>query len=213
MGRFHFLGLIPRWSRPLEEEVLVIPADVLFRSGEWFGLHTDVAAFQRILGDAQFLEYRPRSIVETDPSVKQLIPYAILRRGKEIFAYRRSKAGGENRLHDLWSIGVGGHICRDDGDVGETAYQTGFLRELDEEVAITGPFEQRIIGLLYDPRTPVGSVHVGVVHVVDLQGAAKARDPSLADAEFRTINSLLKDRDRLETWSQFVIDPLADGRL
>jgi predicted NUDIX family phosphoesterase len=197
----------------VDEEVLVIPADVLFRSGEWFGLRTDLAAFETILADPRSLEYRPRRIVETDPSVKQLIPYAVIRRGPDVFAYRRGKAGGENRLHDLWSIGVGGHICREDGAAGERAYQTGFLRELDEEVEIVRPYRDRIVGLLYDPRTAVGSVHLGVVHLVDVDGAVTARDPSLADAGFRTLASLLAEQESLETWSQFVVDPLAAGRL
>jgi predicted NUDIX family phosphoesterase len=197
----------------MEEEVLVIPADVLFRTGEWFGLQTNLAPFDAILHDPRFLEYRPRRLVESDPSVKQLIPYAILRKGNAVFAYRRGKAGGEARLHDLWSIGVGGHVNRDDGVPGSDAYDAGFLRELHEEVAIAGPYAHRIAGLIYDPRTPVGSVHVGVVHLVDLSGNAAARDPSLTDAGFRSLASLAADSERLETWSQFVIGPLSDGRL
>src|SRR4051794_3879207 len=106
----------------MEEEVLVVPAHVLFQRGEWFGLTTELDSFQSILDDPRSLEFRPRSNVETDPSVKQLIPYAILIREDQVFAYRRGKAGGENRLHDLWSIGVGGHISKEDGHAGTKAY-------------------------------------------------------------------------------------------
>jgi predicted NUDIX family phosphoesterase len=197
----------------MEEEVLVVPGEVLFQNGEWFGLTTDLQSFHAILNDPRSLEYRPRSEVEIDPSVKQLIPYAILKRGDEVFAYRRGKAGGENRLHDLWSIGVGGHISREDGDAGTKAYDAGFLRELDEEVQITGEYRHRIVGLLYDPRTPVGSVHVGVVHVVDVVGEVASRDPSLAEARFRSLAEVARESNRLETWSQFVIEPLVAGRL
>jgi predicted NUDIX family phosphoesterase len=197
----------------MEEEVLVVPADVLFRGGEWLGLTTELLSFHAILDDPRSLEFRPRSEVETDPSVKQLIPYAILKRRDDVFAYRRGKAGGENRLHDLWSIGVGGHISREDGDAGSKAYDAGFLRELDEEVNVTGEFRHRIVGLLYDSRTPVGSVHVGVVHIVEVTGDAVGRDPSLADAGFRSLAEIAKEKDRLETWSQFVIEPLIQGRL
>lgn len=197
----------------MQEEVLVVPADVLFGEGEWFGFTTRMRTFHAILDDPRSLEYRSREIVETDPSVKQLIPYAILKRGDEVFTYRRGKAGGENRLHDLWSIGVGGHICKDDGDAGVKAYEAGFLRELDEEVEIVGEYYHRIVGLLYDPRTPVGSVHVGVVHVVEVSGQVASRDPSLSDAGFKPLSEIARDFDRLETWSQFVIEPLSAGRL
>ena len=197
----------------MEEEVLVVPADVLFREGEWFGFTTRMRSFHAILDDPRSLEYRARSVVETDPSVKQLIPYAILKRGDEVFAYRRGKAGGENRLHDLWSIGVGGHISRNDGDAGVKAYEAGFLRELDEEVAIVGDYHHRIVGLLYDPRTPVGSVHAGVVHLVETSGDVVGRDPSLVDGGFKPLAEIARDFDRLETWSQFVIEPLSQGRL
>jgi predicted NUDIX family phosphoesterase len=197
----------------MEEEVLVVPADVLFIDGEWFGFTTRMRSFHAILDAPHTLEYRPRRIVETDPSVKQLIPYAILKRGDEVFVYRRGKAGGEDRLHDRWSIGVGGHISKEDGDAGVKAYEAGFLRELDEEVEIKGEYHHRIVGLLYDPRTPVGSVHVGVVHLVETSGEVVGRDPSLADPGFKPLSEIARDFDRLETWSQFVIEPLSAGRL
>lgn len=195
----------------MDEHVLVVPAETLFVDGEWIGLTDNLGAFRSLLADPKSLEYRPRSEVETDPSVKQLIPYAVIRRADEVFAYQRGKAGGENRLHDLWSMGVGGHICREDGDSIEDAYRTGFLRELDEEVSISGHFSDRIVGLLYDPRTPVGTVHVGVVHVVDVRCKVASRDPSLTEAGFRPLASLAALADRMESWSQFVIGPLAAG--
>jgi predicted NUDIX family phosphoesterase len=195
----------------LDEHVLVVAADILFADGEWLGFNRELRAFRSLLANPKSLEYRPRSEVETDASVKQLIPYAVIRRADEIFAYQRGKAGGENRLHDLWSIGVGGHICREDGDSIEDAYRTGFLRELDEEVSIGGPFSDRIVGLLYDPRTPVGTVHVGVVHVVDVRGEVTSRDPSLIEAGFRPLESLAALAGSMESWSQFVIGPLAAG--
>ena len=101
----------------------------------------------------------------------------------------------------------------EDGDSIRTAYQTGFLRELDEEVAIDGPVKHRIVGLLYDPRTPVGAVHVGVVHIVEVEGDVEARDSSLAEARFLPLSELAGLSDRMESWSQFVIGPLSAGEL
>lgn len=197
----------------MDERVLVVPADSLFSNGEWLGFERDLSAFRRLLDDPRPLEFRPRSEVETDPSVKQLIPYAVLRRGDSVFAYQRGKSGGEDRLHSRWSIGVGGHICQEDGDSIQTAYQTGFQRELDEEVRIDGAYTHRVVGLIYDPRTPVGTVHVGVVHVVDVQGDVQSNDPSLQEAGFLSLAEIQALSERMESWSQFVIEPLTAGSL
>ena len=58
-----------------------------------------------------------RRHAETDSSLKQLIPYCVLLRGDEIFLMRRKPKGGESRLFNLHSIGVGGHINPVDGTV------------------------------------------------------------------------------------------------
>ena len=48
---------------------------------------------------------------------KQVIPYLVLRDGERYFLMRRTRAGGDARLHDRWSIGVGGHLNPGDGDL------------------------------------------------------------------------------------------------
>ena len=51
----------------------------------------------------------PRPAAETDRSIKQIIPYLVLRDGDRIFLMKRTRAGGDARLHDQYTIGVGGH--------------------------------------------------------------------------------------------------------
>ena len=58
-----------------------------------------------------------RGDAEEDPAHKQVIPYLVLRDGERWFLMRRTRAGGDARLHDRWSIGVGGHLNPGDGDV------------------------------------------------------------------------------------------------
>src|SRR3954454_9273568 len=62
-------------------------------------------------------EFRPRPDAEQDPSWKQVIPYVVLRDGDAIFLMRRTRAGGDERLHDRYSIGIGGHVNPQDEDV------------------------------------------------------------------------------------------------
>ena len=62
---------------------------------------------QFILDHHTFL---PREQAEYDNTVRQIIPYVILRRGRHYFLLRRLKKQTETRLHEKLSLGVGGHI-------------------------------------------------------------------------------------------------------
>lgn len=191
----------------MDEEVLVFSADLLERLGPFTGFRGRVDDYLPEILSPRNLSYLRRSVAENDPTYKQLIPYAVLKVGDLVYCYGRGKKGGESRLHDRLSLGVGGHICREDGDEGTAAYESGFARELAEEVDIQGRYQSKIVGLVYDPSTPVGEVHLGVVHLLELQSpSVTARDPSLADANFLPLDEIVSLRPRFETWSQFVID-------
>ena len=86
--------------------------------------------------------------MEHDRTYKQVIPYLVLRDGERWFLMRRTRAGGDARLHDLWSIGVGGHLNPGDGDVAG-----GLRREWAEEVVAGFEPEFAPIGLLNDDTT------------------------------------------------------------
>src|SRR5262249_56256703 len=111
-------------------------------------------------------QFRPRSEVEDDPSLKQIIPYVIFRSGDAVFCYTRGKSQGETRLHRLRSIGVGGHVSESDADGRATldAYAMATHREPDQEVEVDSDGTMRRVGLINDDSTPVGQVHLGVVH-------------------------------------------------
>ena len=113
-----------------EEVVLVVPRRVLMPDPGWHGVRDDRmsgAEFEAVV--AEHGEFRPRGEMERDRSWKQVIPYLVLRDGSRYFLMRRTKAGGDARLHDLWSIGVGGHLNPGDGDLAG-----GLRREWAEEV-------------------------------------------------------------------------------
>ncbi len=59
-------------------------------------------------------------------------------------------------------------------------------RELDEEVVIDTPYTETIVGLINDDETPVGQVHLGVVHLCDVeQPNVRPREADILDAGFR----------------------------
>ena len=114
--------------------------------------------------------------------------------------------GGDARLHDLWSIGVGGHLNPGDGDV-----RGGLLREWHEEIAADFVPDFEPFGLLNDDTTPVGAVHVGFVFNADAAGRpATIRETEKLTGSFVATADVELVRDDLETWSRLVFDALTE---
>jgi predicted NUDIX family phosphoesterase len=119
---------------------------------------------------------------------------------------RRTSAGGDARLHDLWSIGVGGHLNPGDGDV-----PGGLRREWAEELVADFEPPFTAIGLLNDDTTPVGAVHVGIVYVADAGGRPVAiRETDKLTGAFASTDEVAAVRDAMETWSRLVFDALTE---
>lgn len=193
----------------MDEEALVFPTRLLNELGTFRGFRGDADRYVSVVLAPENLSWLRRSLAEDDPKFKQVIPYVVITAGDLVYCYQRGKKGSEARLHDLWSLGVGGHICREDGEEGMAAYRAGFERELREEVRLATPHMEQIIGVVHDDSTPVGAVHFGVVHLIELAAAnVEPIDPALAAAEFRPIAEVFRRRESFESWSRFVIEGL-----
>jgi predicted NUDIX family phosphoesterase len=191
-----------------DEQVLVVPTEAFRELGYFEGLCRDVARYESMFRLGRFM---PRAQAEEDPTFKQLIPYVVLRHRGRIFHYRRGSKGTEARLHALRSVGVGGHINPVDGHDFDGIYRAAMLRELREEVELP-PGSPRLepLGLINDDSVPVGRVHLGVVHLLELASAeVQSREAALADSGFAEVEALHAERDEFETWSRFVLDELA----
>jgi predicted NUDIX family phosphoesterase len=188
---------------PREEHVLVVPREAVITRDGWRGVRT--AGLPEVLATiAEFGEFRPRAAMEEDPRWKQVIPYLILRDGDAWFLMRRTRAGGDARLHDRWSIGVGGHLNPGDGDV-----LGGLRREWREEVVADFEPAFEPIGLLNDDTTPVGQVHLGLVYLADARGRPVAiREVDKLSGAFEPTDRVREVRDAMETWSSLVFDAL-----
>lgn len=199
-----------------DEQVLVVPRAVLDQIGTFDGFrNADLAAAVETLLDPTHQFFMPRQVAEQDPSHKQLIPYCLFRCGSRLLHYTRGKAGGESRLHAKISLGVGGHINpvdTEDGKTGAAAYHAAVSREIREELHLHHDYQHQIIGLLNDDANPVGQVHLGVVHLVDLPSEeVVSREDALLDLGFSELETLAGPMfERLETWSQFCVRHLVD---
>ncbi len=189
----------------MDEEVLVVPRDVLLPEGAFTGLRAPEEAYLQRIRQRGF--YRHRGEVEEDPSLKQVIPYVVVRRGEEVFLFRRLGRGGEPRLHELYSVGVGGHIRRADGGEGDPV-EVGLVRELGEELEFTAPWTARWLGVLNDERNPVSAVHFGLVYEVRTSGEVRVREEEVLRGGFVPVADVLSYYERMETWSQLVVEGL-----
>lgn len=210
-------------TETIAERILVVPTEVFHRLGHFQGFSSNVDGYlQELLAPAN-VSFRPRDEVEDDPSFKQLIPYVIFRHrdssgGETVFQYTRGSGQGEGRLHSKKSVGIGGHISDVDlpgaaNSTGSTGnggvFEEGMRRELDEEVEIDTPYRASCVGMINDDENPVGRVHLGMVHLFDVERpSVNPRESEIIESGFRRVTEILADIDHFETWSQICMNAL-----
>ena len=195
------------------EEILVIPRELFDELGSFQGIETDTARYLEAILDPGNNFFMDRSEAEEDPSFKQIIPYAIFHHQGKYLHYTRGKSGGESRLHAQGSIGIGGHINPIDeraDPLGRETYLAGVEREISEELLIEGGYQNKVVAILNDDSNDVGKVHLGVVHIFELENdRVKSGEDALANLAFQSASDLKGElHGSLETWSRFCVDEL-----
>lgn len=213
--------------------MLVVDRAAMF-GGRWPQGFTSLpeAAGSRLLAEALAqARFEPRPLAEQNPAWKQWIPYCVLRqvaqdgRVQGVFWVTRLAKQGEQRLHGLRSIGLGGHVDPEDGlpppspgpAAGPAYFSRALWRELHEELHLDLPpgLEPRFQGLLVDDSTPVGEVHAGLVYTLDLpagtppQAHVQVREISKMSGTWGSLvefQKLWQDRSRFETWTQLLVE-------
>lgn len=203
----------------MDERILVVPRGALDSrlGGERAGVPAsswEEAA--HLLGLAQG-RWMARGAAEGDFSVKQVIPYVVLvSPDGRVLAYPRQ--GRERRLHQRWSVGVGGHVEEADGAPGlawPELLRRAARREAQEECPCRWMGELQVRGVISEEQTEVGRVHVGVCcRLVIDPATAAAGDGELAG--WRWVAPAepwagLPDGARLETWSELALALFAAG--
>jgi predicted NUDIX family phosphoesterase len=197
----------------LEELVLAIPADELWKliTYEEKGLIKENSeALKRIVQNGLF---RKRSELEEDPSFKQVIPYAIISNNESFCLFKRTSGQTEKRLHNKFSLGVGGHMNPGNSKESNEQYLINELkRELFEEVKLLNGClieDIEFIGFINDDTIPVGRVHIGLlynIHVSNKNVVINETDRMTADWIDKP--DLAEFYEGMETWSKIIFDYL-----
>ena len=181
-------------SRYADENVLVIKRELFDQLGAFEGISLEPGKYLPAILDPENNYFLARDKAEEDPGHKQIIPYAIFRHGDRYLHYVRGGGSGEKRLASKGSIGIGGHINDTDfeaASLDKDTYSTGIEREIEEELHIAGGHTQKIIALINDDSNEVGQVHLGVVHLVELEtDGVTAGEDNIERLEFLTLEEL-----------------------
>lgn len=200
----------------MDELIIVSPRKEVFDNEKltFQGLETNQSATKKIVDNiARTYSIMRRGDAEEYPNYKQPIPYLAIKRGDEVFTYKRLTGGGETRLHNQISIGVGGHLNDVEGLDFYGVLADGLQRELEEELFINKEkLQLNTIGLINDDSNDVGKVHIGmlVIGELPLDEKVTVQETDQLLGEWIKIEDLKQPDiyNSLESWSQFVADIL-----
>jgi predicted NUDIX family phosphoesterase len=201
---------------PHTETVLVIPRPAKLKQG--FEPADNLLNLKTLFQENECL-WIDRGDAETNTDYKQLIPYVLVMCQGSVFQYYRSSEGNEERLHHTYSVGLGGHVnpCDSESSNDEIilTYLEGLVRELREETGLIISLSmaaKSFVGLVNDDENPVGKVHLGVVHVVEVEPAQASEllkncERTLERPAFVPLENFKKIQHlgELETWSSMII--------
>jgi len=194
----------------MEELVFAFPTDEFWKLMPYkIGLIKENSeVLKRIVQNGLFLR---RSELEEDPSFKQIIPYAIISHNESFYLFRRTSGQTEKRLHNKFSLGVGGHMNPNDSMELKEQYLIDELkRELYEEVKLLNGClieDIEFIGFINDDTIPVGSLHIGLlynIHVSNKEVYINETDKMTAD--WIDKSNLAEFYEGMETWTKITFD-------
>ena len=185
------------------ESILVVKKDLLFPNGLWHGIrHVNFDEYLTLVQTHQ--EYMARGLAEENMTYKQIIPYLIFRHDQRYFLMQRKSTSSEQRLANKYSLGIGGHLRQQDIQ-GSTLFAWA-QREFKEEIAYTGSFTIKPIGILNSEETPVDQVHVGFVLLLEGDSSTITIKSELQSGQLVSLKEC-KEKN-LENWSSLVVEYL-----
>lgn len=185
-----------------DEHILVVKRTTLLpENTSWQGLkRTGLDDFLTTV--IQEREFLPRSVMETDPRYKQVIPYLIFTHNGKYFLMQRQAKASEQRLKNKYSLGIGGHIRREDFTSNDL--MAWARREFIEEIDYASSYIVKPLGIINDDSNPVGEVHIGCVLLLTGDSADIAVKSELKSGKLMSLEECETYYPMMEEWSQHV---------
>lgn len=197
-----------------DEQILVVKREHLFAdTAAWHGLkEVDFEQYLNIINDKK--EFLPRSIMETDPTYKQIIPYLVFKHNDTYFLMQRRSDSSETRLRNKLTLGIGGHIRQEDMSLLRQGFEgqasnslfAWALREFHEEVDYAGTLNVKPLGILNDDSDDVGKVHIGFVLLLEGDSSNITIKSELKSGTLVPLSECVAQHASMESWSQFVVN-------
>jgi len=188
-----------------DEQILVVRRDLIFQhDGAWHGLK-QLNYDWYLWAIERHGQFHSRVAMEHDPNYKQIIPYLVFMYKDDIFVVQRKKTASERRLASKMSIGIGGHIRKEDL-LGSTIFEWA-RREFNEEVIYNDKFEFEPLGIVNDDSNSVGKVHLGFAFLLKGSTPNISIRSELKDGNLVPLASIA-DVTQFESWSQLVLQTL-----
>jgi len=195
----------------MDELVFAFPTDELWKLMTYKEkglIKENSEVLKRIVQNGLFLR---RSELEKDPSFKQIIPYAIISNNESFYLFRRTSRQTEKRLHNKFSLGVGGHMNPDDSMKSKEQYLIDELkRELYEEVKLLNGClieDIEFIGFINDDTISVGRVHIGLLYNIHVSNKeVYINEMDKMTATWIDKSNLAEFYEGMETWTKITFD-------
>lgn len=190
----------------MEERVLVIDLkDVeTLCNGKSGIVDVPLDEFLNVLKNGRFVE---RRVAEYDESIRQVIPYIVLKEDDEYIFFKRTTNQTEQRLHNLITLGVGGHLNDEDSKHPLVAYERGLWRELNEEVRVD-VLDLEYVGLINETDNPVSRVHLGVLYVAHVRYRGIAEKENFMEFRSRTLSPYLEEMEGWAKMAALYLEPM-----
>jgi predicted NUDIX family phosphoesterase len=153
-----------------------------------------------------------RANAEETVEFVQLIPTFIVRRGRKVLTYRRTKRLPEARLHNSRCVSFGGHMQADDVPSlfarSYTDPDGPMFRELYEELRFSEPVTPRYLGVLYLTQSEFERQHAGIVFDVNVSASNEVENLETTrhgDVQFSDMRELACGADDLDSWSRVLL--------
>ncbi len=237
-GRFFLRELLDDGARtyqskpwrppPSRERVLVFPTAELDKLGRFQGVRSHFSDIYNALFSDRLCAGMDRTVAETNDDHKQVLTYIMVRRGRQLLAFRR---GVYNRNEDMLRgrdcVGFGGHVNDLDAHLfsGQTDAGTimqSAIRELVEELKLPPPDLDRVwrgeglrvLGILNDDSSAIGRRHFAVVFEYQVSNSTYWDDPVRGENSITKLRWLSTESEDVvlsgfEYWSQLVMRSFA----